>query len=740
MPITCDKNAGVYRIDTPSSSLIFVVRDLYLFQPYWGPKCGNLPPASYARVLDLIPRASFSPPVPGCEWSPDAAPLALPVAGSGDSRHSALHIRYADGTTSSRLRFIGAEITETLHCPRDENLVDLPHISALSGEKACTLILHLADTFREISADISYSILENHDALFTSVKITNQGSAPCAIETAASACMHFPASAWDQITLSGAWARERQVDRVPVMRGTRTVGSSRGISGHVFNPFTAILEKGADERTGAVYGFSLVYSGDFTLTAERDQYDALRVSASCGSRDFAWNLESGASFETPQAVLVYSGRGIGEMSRTYHRLYRDNLCVSAWKGKRRPVLMNNWEATYFSFTGEKLASLIRAAEGTGIELFVLDDGWFGKRDSDRSSLGDWVPHEAKLPAGLAGLSSSVSASGMKFGLWIEPEMVSPDSGLFRAHPSWCVHITGLQPQESRFQLVLDLSRAEVCAHIVDVISAVLSSADISYVKWDFNRVLTDFGSPSLPAHRQGEFSHRFTLGSWRVMRELTSRFPKILFEGCAGGGARFDPGTLHFMSQIWTSDDTDARERLAIHWGTSLVYPFSSMAAHVSAVPNHQCGRTTPFAFRCAAALTGATGFELDLSALSESERLGMTGWIASWKKWEHLIREGNLYRLRSPFDGDETAWIFVSDDRDEALLCHYLERNRPNPPLKRLALNGLDGAKMYRVEDFQMSAESLPLSQFPEKGSLYCGADLAGPGIPLPLAGIDCC
>ncbi len=725
MPITADHSAGVYRIDTPASSLFFIARDGYLFQPWWGARCGNGAPADYASLLTLVPRASFSPPAPGRDWSPDAAPLAWPVSGSGDSRHPALHIRYADGTTASRLEFAGAEISEGLHVP-----ADLSHLSALAGEKAVTLTLHLVDRSRHIEVAVFCSVIEGRDAVITSSRVTNRGTDACSVRTAASACMNLPSGVREQITLPGSWARERQIERQPVRHGERTVGSSRGISGHVFNPFTALVEKNTTENSGTAYGFSLVYSGEFAITAELDQFDALRVSAACGNRDFAWNLEPGESFETPQAVLVYSSTGLGGMSRTYHRLYRDNLCISSWKNRPRPVLVNNWEATYFSFTRDKLESLASASAELGIELFVLDDGWFGKRDSDRSSLGDWVPHAQKLPGGIGELAEAVKRKGMKFGLWFEPEMISADSDLYRAHPDWCIHLNGIAPQESRSQLVLDLARDDVCAHIIDTVSAILSSADIAYVKWDFNRVLTDMGSASLPRDRQGEFAHRFTLGSWSLMRTLVTRFPDILFEGCAGGGGRFDPGVLHFMSQIWTSDDTDARERLGIQYGTSLVYPFSAMAAHVSAVPNHQCGRVTPFAFRAAVAI--------DITTLSDTEKKEITRQIQNWKKVEHVIRTGDLYRLRSPFEGNETAWNFVSTDRREALLCWYCERSGPNPPLGRLPLEGLDPALRYRVEDFDLTAESLPMSGFPAEGLVFYGADLAGPGIPLPVARSD--
>ena len=730
MPISSDPSAGVYRLDTPESSLFFVVHDGYLFQPWWGPRCGDLPPSRYADLLDIIPR---SPPAPGCLWSPGSTPMALPVAGSGDFRNPALHIVYQDGTTASRLEFAGAEILTGLRGP-----AGLPQIALESGETGSTLALRLADRFRKIEAELRVSIVEGHNAFCTSVRILNRGTEDCHIRTAASACMNLPAASYDQITLSGAWARERRIDRLAASRGIRTIGSDCGSSGHNFNPFTAIAEKNATEKTGNVYGFSLVWSGDFTITAETDTDDALRVSAAAGNRDFNWKLGPGESFETPEAVLVFSSEGLGGMSRTYHRLYRKNLCISPWKNKPRPVLSNSWEAAYFSFNQEKIERLMTASAGLGIELFVLDDGWFGKRDSDRTSLGDWEPNREKLPDGLDGLASNASRLGMKFGLWFEPEMVSPDSDLYRAHPDWAVHIAGRKPQESRNQLVLDMSRSEVRAYITETISRILESADIQYVKWDYNRPMTDIESTDLPADRQGEFTHRFILGSWSVMRTLIDRFPHILFEGCAAGGGRFDPGILHFMPQIWTSDDTDAKERLAIQYGTSLVYPFSAISAHVSASPNHQCGRITPFAFRGAVAMTGAFGYELDLTGITETEREQAKGQILNWKKREELIREGDLWRLLSPFEGNETAWIFVSPDKKDALLCWYRELNRPNTGPARLKLDGLENGFHYRVADFELSADCTSSSGFPAADRVYCGADLSGPGVPLPATASD--
>jgi len=731
MSITCDEATGIYRIDTPNSTLILAAYNGYLTQPYWGPRCGQLNAARYAEMF--TPQWG-SPQAPGTSWSPDTTPMVMPTAGSGDYRRPALHVRYADGTTASRLRFDGAEVCDELYVSEG-----MPYLYALPEEKAETLVCHLVDEYRNISVDVFYSTLADHDAIITAATVTNDGDKSCHVLSVASACLNLPRATYDQITLSGCWARERQLDRQRVMRGAREIGSCAGSSGHKFNPFTALVEAGATESTGRAYGFSLIYSGDFTMVADTEQNDCVRVTAACGSRDFAWKLEPGDSFETPLAVCVFSAEGIGAMSRAYHRIYRKNLSISAWKDRPRPVLVNNWEATYFGFTQEKLEALMDASAPLGIELFVLDDGWFGHRDSDNCSLGDWAITDAKkLPKGIPGVAAAANQRGMKFGLWFEPEMISPDSELYRQHPEWAIQLEGLTPQQCRNQLTLDMSRADVCDFLIETVSKVLSSAPIAYVKWDYNRYMTDMRGSTLSADRQGEMAHRFILGTWRVMRELTVRFPEILFEGCASGGGRFDAGMLHYMPQFWTSDDTDARERLAIQYGTSIVYPLSSISAHVSASPNHQCGRVTPFGFRGAVAQTGSFGYELDITKLTDDEKAQITKQVAAWKQRERLLREGDLYRLLSPFEGRETAHVVVSEDKAEALLFYYQELNQPCPTPKWLRLAGLDPAKRYAVADFEMSPENTAVAGFPTVGQEFDGADLQTIGVQMPRTWTD--
>ncbi len=515
-----------------------------------------------------------------------------------------------------------------------------------------------------------------------------------------SATLDLPDADWDLVTLSGAWARERHLRTARLRPGRQSVGSLRGASSLEHNPFVALHRPTTTEESGEAYGFSLVYSGNFLAEVEVDPFSTARVRIGIHPEAFAWRLEPGATFAAPEAVLVHSDRGLGALSHAYHRLYRDRLVRGAWRDRPRPILINNWEATYFDFDEAKLLELATVARDLGVELFVLDDGWFGRRDSDDRSLGDWVVDRRKLPNGLDGLARSVEALGLRFGIWIEPEMVSEESELFVAHPDWAIGVPGRARTPSRQQLVLDLSRPEVVDHLVGAISTVLAGAPISYVKWDMNRSITEPYGGSLPPDRQGEFFHRHILGVYELYDRLTRAFPEVLFESCASGGGRFDPGLLAYAPQTWTSDDTDAVERLAIQWGTSLVYPTSSMGAHVSAVPNHQTGRLAPLATRAAVAAFGVFGYELDATALSPDERAEVADQVAFYKEHRELLQRGRFLRLRGPLDGDgnETGWMSVSDDASRAVVGFYRVLNRPNPGPSRLRLRGLDPGRSYRV------------------------------------------
>jgi alpha-galactosidase len=460
-----------------------------------------------------------------------------------------------------------------------------------------------------------------------------------------------------------------------------------------------------------------VYSGNFLAQVEVDQFRTARVSMGINPFDFTWLLESGESFQTPEVVMVYSDQGLNGMSQTYHELYRTRLARGSFRDRERPILINNWEATYFDFNEEKIMNIARTAAELGIELFVLDDGWFGERDDDRRSLGDWTVNRRKLPNGLDGLAKQVNELGLQFGLWIEPEMVSPNSELYRKHPDWCLHVPNRPRSEGRNQLVLDYSRQDVCDYMIETISNVLASAPITYVKWDMNRHMTEVGSAALPPERQRETAHRYMLGLYRVMEEITSRFPHILFESCSGGGGRFDPGILYYMPQTWTSDNTDAVSRLKIQYGTSLVYPISVMGAHVSAVPNHQVGRMTSLTMRGHVSMSGNFGYELDITKLTETEKQIIKEQVAFYKDVRRLVQFGTFYRLLSPFEGNEAAWMFVSEDQSEALVAYFRVLAEANAPLSYLRLKGLDPNQDYEIEGL----------------GVYGGDELMYAGVALP-------
>jgi alpha-galactosidase len=532
------------------------------------------------------------------------------------------------------------------------------------------------------------------------------------LEQAMSISLDFPDFGFDSLYLHGSWARERHVERKRLAQGITAIGSRRGASSHNMNPFFALLRPDANERQGEVYGFSLVYSGSFLAQAEVDQYGTTRFSMGIQPFDFGWRLQQGESFQTPEAIMVYSAEGIGGMSRIYHKLYRTRLCRGQHRDAQRPVLVNNWEATYFNFNADKIEEIAKAGAELGIELFVLDDGWFGHRDSD---------NRRKLPQGLGELASRVQANGMQFGLWFEPEMVSPDSELYRAHPEWCLHVPGRRRTEARQQLILDMSRKDVQEYLYERLSDLLSSVPISYVKWDMNRNMTEIGSAALLPERQSETAHRYMLGLYALLERITSQFPHVLFESCSGGGGRFDPGMLYYMPQTWTSDDTDAVERLKIQYGTSIVYPVSTMGAHVSAVPNHQVGRITSLAFRGDVAMSGNFGYELDLSKFTDEEKEIAKAQIATYKRIRPLVQQGDMFRLRSPFEGHETAWMFVSEDQSEALLFYYQVLAEPNGPIRFIKLEGLDPARDYRLEESQ---------------EVYGGDRLMSAGLPVSLQG----
>ena len=697
MGVVLDESQRLFHLRSKGSSYVLQVLETGLIaHVYWGGAVRR--PPDLASIASGLYRRVPATPVLGEAPYPllslDVLPQEYPSYGHTDFREPAFQVQLDDGSTVSDLRFAGYRIY-----PGKKSLEGLPATFVEREDEADTLELILEDGHAGLQVVLAYTVYRDLDVITRSARFTNRGSRRLRVLRALSGSIDFPDSRFELLQLSGAWGRERHLWRRPLVPGLQAVGSTRGASSHHQNPFLALLRPGTGEHHGQVYGFSLVYSGSFLAQAEVNHYGQTRVQLGIHPLSFTWILDPGESFQTPELILAYSERGLNGLSQTFHDLFRRHLLRGPYREKARPVLLNSWEATYFDFTEERLLELAREARELGMELFVLDDGWFGRRDDDTSSLGDWVADRRKLPRGLEGLGRSVNELGLAFGLWVEPEMVSPDSDLYRAHPDWCLHVPGRSRSLGRNQLVLDLGREDVRRFIVDRIGSILRSAPVTYVKWDMNRYMTEVGSPVLPPERQQETAHRYILGLYQVLDELTRAFPDVLFEGCAGGGGRFDPGILYYMPQIWTSDDTDAVERLKIQYGTSLVYPLVTIEAHVSPVPNHQVHRVTPITTRGDVALFGNLGYELDLTKLSPEEKEAIRGQVARYKRLRGLIHGGDFYRLLSPFEGNETAWMVVAKDRKEALVGFYRVLARPNPAPCRLRLVGLDEDLDYELE-----------------------------------------
>ncbi|PJW16538.1 alpha-galactosidase [Geobacillus sp. WSUCF-018B] len=685
-------NKTFYLKANDTTYVMQIVRSGYLAHVYWGKAVRDV---RGARAFPRLDRA-FSPnPAPSDRtFSLDTLPQEYPAYGNTDFRAPAYHVQLENGSTVTDLRY------KTHHIYKGKpRLNGLPATYVEHENEAETLEIVLEDALIGLEVTLQYTAYEKWNVITRAARFENKGGERLKLLRALSMSVDFPTADYDWIHLPGAWGRERWIERRPLVTGVQAAESRRGASSHQQNPFIALVAKNADEHQGEVYGFSFVYSGNFLAQVEVDQFRTARVSMGINPFDFTWLLEPGESFQTPEVVMVYSDQGLNGMSQTYHELYRTRLARGAFRDRERPILINNWEATYFDFNEEKIMNIARTAAELGIELFVLDDGWFGERDDDRRSLGDWVVNRRKLPNGLNGLAKQVNELGLQFGLWIEPEMVSPNSELYRKHPDWCLHVPNRPRSEGRNQLVLDYSREDVCDYMIETISNVLASSPITYVKWDMNRHMTEIGSAALPPERQRETSHRYMLGLYRVMDEITARFPHILFESCSGGGGRFDPGILYYMPQTWTSDNTDAVSRLKIQYGTSLVYPVSAMGAHVSAVPNHQVGRVTSLKTRGHVAMSGNFGYELDITKLTETEKQIIKEQVAFYKDVRRLVQFGTFYRLLSPFEGNEAAWMFVSEDQSEALVAYFRVLAEANAPLSHLRLKGLDPNQDYEIE-----------------------------------------
>mgnify|MGYP002545452098 CR=1 FL=1 len=703
--ITFDAQKRIFKLDTPNSSYVIGIFDEnYLLNLYYGEK---IPDVNLWANAKRLKSSSFSPANPNFKdeyASVDVLPMEYPTNGAGDFRISALKIKNSDGNSVTDIRYVSHKIYEG-----KPSIAPLPAIYLNNDGEADTLEILAEDALTGIKITLFYTVFNNLDVITKSVKAKNEGTSSVCIERIFSSCVDFPAMDFDLITLYGRHAKERCREQRRLAHGIQGVGSKRGVSSHNQNPFAALLRHGAGEEQGDVYGFNLVYSGNFELSAECDYSGTTRIIMGINPEDFSWHLDPGESFQTPEAVLVYSCKGLGGMSRTYHKLYNNNLIRGKYKHEKRPLLINSWEAAFFDFNADKLIEFAKNAKELGIEMLVMDDGWFGKRNDDTNSLGDWYVNEEKLPGGLGTLIDKVNELGMKFGIWYEPEMISPDSELFRTHPDWFVHVPGRAPSIARNQYVLDVSRDDVRDNIFKQMSEVLSKYKIDYLKWDFNRNISEAGSALLPAERSKEFFHRFILGTYDLMDRFTKAFPDILFENCSGGGGRFDPGMLYYSPQIWASDNTDPIERLTIQFGTSLCYPAQTVGAHVSA--NGRTGYET----KGNVAQWGTFGYELDPTKLTDSEKEIIKKQVSDYHKYYALTHYGDLYRIIDPyFDQFRCAWGLVAPDKSEALFTAVIMR-KIESGLFILKLAGLDKNKFYKNES---------------DGEIYSGALLMNSGI----------
>lgn len=617
------------------------------------------------------------------------------VYGSTDYRCPAVEILQENGSRISDFCYKSHTVSGG-----KPKLKGLPATYTESDSEAETLTLVLEDKVTGIELELLYTLFAGSGIIARSARFLNCGKKPVHLLKAMSLCMDLPDHDYDWIQFSGAWARERYPKKRRLETGIQSVGSMRGHSSHEHNPFVILKRPTADEFQGEVIGFSLIYSGNFLAQAEVDTHDTTRVLLGINPEWFDWKLEPGEEFQTPEAVMVYTDRGMNDMSQTFHRLFQKRLARGYWRDRERPILINNWEATYFDFTEERIVEIAKKAKEQGIELFVLDDGWFGKRTSERAGLGDWKANPERLPEGITGLAQKIKALGMKFGLWFEPEMVNKDSDLYREHPDWILSVPERRQSQGRYQYVLDFSRKEVVDYIYDRMAEILGSGKVSYVKWDMNRSITECWSAALPADRQGEVFHRYILGVYDLYDRLNTAFPEVLFESCASGGGRFDPGLLYYAPQGWASDDTDAAERLKIQYGTSYCYPISSIGAHVSASPNHQIMRSTPLYTRANVACFGTFGYELDLNRLTAEEQEEVKRQTAFMKKYRSVLQFGSFYRLESPFEGNVTAWMSVSGDRKTAVVGWYRTLNGINMGYTRVKLRGLEPDSVYRVSE----------------------------------------
>ena len=682
-----------------------------LIHTYYGNRTDDTDCSYLIRMADR----GFSGNIPGTDrervYSLDFLPQEFPVYGNGDYRVDCLKADLGSGVQDGMFFFDSYQVRDGKY-----NIPGLPAFFSSEKSEGETLEIVLKDTVEEVYVHLLYGVFEELDIITRSVYIRNQSSEKIYVNKVMSAELDFLYGDYDLLTFYGRHAMERNLQRVPVAHGSQMIGSVRGTSSHQYNPMMILAEKDTTEDHGGCYAMSFVYSGNFQGEVLKDQYNQTRMLLGVQEECFRYPLEAGETFYAPEVILSYTDQGMNRLSQNLHSCIRHHICRGKYKTEVRPVLVNSWEAAYFDFTGETLYNLAKEARSLGIDMLVLDDGWFGKRDDDNSGLGDWYVNEKKLGETLGGLVKRVNDLGVKFGIWIEPEMISEDSDLYREHPDWALTIPGRKPVRSRNQLVLDFSRKEVVDGIFGQISAVLDNANIEYVKWDMNRSLMDVFS--VMTKDQGRVMYDYVLGLYDFLDRMVNRYPDLLIEGCSGGGGRFDAGMLYYTPQIWCSDNSDAIDRLRIQYGTSFGYPVSAMGAHVSAVPNHQTGRITPLHTRGVVAMSGTFGYELDLLKLTEEEKDEVRSQIGEFRKYAPLIQNGRYYRLTDPFKSEVCAWEIVGNSQEEVLLNVVMEEIHGNMTVNYVQLRGLDESALYKEQT---------------TGRIYSGAALMHGGMPLP-------
>lgn len=734
MAIIIDENSRVFTLHTRNSTYQMKADSQnVLLHTYYGEKTDN----SDKSLLFYQADRGFSgnPYEMGKRdrtYSMDSLPQEYSSFGTGDYRITSLRVQNRDGSQAADLRYAGYRVQKGKYA-----IPGLPAVYA-EDEEAETLIIRLADPYSRMEVELYYGVLDESDIITRAVKTVNQGTEDIILQKAASMNLDWECGDFELISFYGRHCMEMNFQREEIHHGIQALGSVRGASSHQYNPFVILCEKGSDETMGNCYGFSFVYSGEFLIEAEKDQLDRTRLICGIHPDNFSWTLSSGHMLWLPEVIMTYSGSGTGRVSRNFHKVIREHICRGEWKNRRRPILINNWEATYFNFTGDRLIAIAKEAKKLGIELFVMDDGWFGKREYDNSGLGDWVPNEKKLGCTLKELAERIVAEGILFGIWLEPEGISEDSDLYRSHPDWAVKIPGRKPCLSRGQLILDFSRKDVQDYIIAQISDLLDGIPVTYVKWDCNRAICDKFSRMLDSGRQGEFSHRYVLGLYRVLETLTERFPKILFESCGGGGGRFDVGMLCYTPQIWASDTTDAIERLSIQYGASFGYPVSVTGTHVSMVPNHQTGRVTPLSTRGCMAMAGTFGYELDIDKLTPEEKAEIKEQTEIFKRHYDLIQHGDYYRISSPLEGTCTVWEIADPSGDEALVSAVYHHVQANPVPVRVKVQGLKDEADYQLFLNENFAEKYPGKRLPygfASGEVISGASLRQFGFVVPGA-----